>query len=217
MIEGLPGSGKTSLAEWLCSCLIKKGDRAVWFREEQKDHPVISRSTRQTASIPGYARRCAGQWRSFIDSILAHHPFGTYILEGCFFQSTVRFLLEYEHPAGEADAYLAETEAALGAVSACLIHLTQPDPDAYLRNDFLRRKGSSIVERIAFHTESTPYAQTRGISGLEALVRLYSEYALLCRRLLIQSNLPRIEINTVDHDESRVRSIALDLHTRSTF
>lgn len=217
MIEGLPGSGKTSLAEWLCSCLIEKGDTAVWFREEQKDHPVIGRSTRKTAAVPGYARRCVEQWRSFIDSILAHHPFGSYILEGCFLQSTVRFLLEYEHPAGEADAYLVETEAVLAAVPAFLIHLTQPDPDAYLRNDFLCRKSPSIVERILFHTENTPYAQSRGISGLDALVRLYSEYALLCRRLMTLSNLPRIEINTVDHDESRVRSIALDLHDRSTF
>ena len=101
LIEGLPGSGKTTTAEWICEWLRETGAAAEWFLETLHDHPVIDRPTLKTPREPGYVDRCVSRWRAFADAVVDDPASPVQVLEGCFFQSTVRFLLEHDHPDGE--------------------------------------------------------------------------------------------------------------------
>ena len=199
LIEGLPGSGKTTLAEWICRMLVKSGISTVWFREEQSDHPVMDRALRRSAAVPGYGRRCVEKWQAFISSIREHSHFETFILEGCFFQSTVRFLLEYEHPESEYEFYVVESDAALVHCSTYLIYFTQPDPLTYLQKEIYFRKEPAILSKIIAYTASTPYARSRNLQGPAGLQELYTDYRFLCDRLLGMTHFPILEIDTVQH------------------
>jgi hypothetical protein len=206
LIEGLPGSGKTSLAAWLCASAEAQGISATWIPELQRDHPVIDRSTMRTARDPGYVDRCIERWHAFSKSVQALLSPRLFIVEGCLFQSTVRFLVEYERSAQEIEAYLPAVERCLAPVGACLVYLTQTDPTAFLQHELVRRKGEEIVSKIGAYSATTPYSVARGLEGHSALVSLYDSYRQVCDRLVRGSGLPALEVDTVRLSEGEVRA-----------
>ena len=205
LIEGLPGSGKTSLAEWLCARLRAAGSDAVCIPELQRDHPVIDRPTMRTARHRGYAERCIARWEAFASLVQARESPDVFILEGCFFQSTIRFLVEYEQPKDEIDTYLPAVERWLAPLSPHLVYLTQPDAVLYLQRELICRKGEEIVSKIAAYSSTTPYAVTRGLQGLSALVSLYASYRETCDGLVRRSRMPVLELDAVRCSEAAVR------------
>jgi hypothetical protein len=205
IIEGLPGSGKTSLAEWLCDNIKAQGYSVSWIPELQRDHPVIDRSTIRTAKVEGYARRCIAGWTAFSKLIQALEYPHVFIVEGCLFQSTVRFLIENERPANEIEEYLHSVEACLAPLRPHLIYLTQTNVKAYLESEVDCRKGREIVSRIIRYSETTPYSISRGLEGRWALVSLYISYRNVCDRLIQNSKLPILKLDAVYHSEAVVR------------
>ena len=205
LIEGLPGSGKTSTAEWLYQRLVTQGLSASWAPEIQKDHPVIDRSTMRTASEPGYADRCIDRWDAFSTKAQTLDPTSVFVFEGCLFQSTVRFLIEYERPFGEAERYFAKIEESLAPLNPQILYLTQTDPEAYLHDELTRRKGKEIVSRIATYSATTPYAIRRELEGSSALVSLYVSYRRACDKLIACSSFPVLEVDAVRFGKNEVR------------
>ncbi len=205
LIEGLPGSGKTSLAQWLCETLEARGTSATWVPELQRDHPVIDKATMRTARDPGYADRCIARWQAFATRVQAVDSPQVFILEACLFQGTIRFLVEYERAAREIDSYLPAVEQCLAPLRPHLVYLVQTDPGAYLRDEIVRRKGADIVSRITTYSATTPYAVARGLEGTEALASLYASYRSVCDRLVARSSLPVLELDAVRSHEARVR------------
>jgi len=41
LVEGFPGSGKSTTAQWLARQWQQTGRACRWFYEEQPDHPVV--------------------------------------------------------------------------------------------------------------------------------------------------------------------------------
>ncbi len=205
LIEGLPGSGKTSLAEWLCARLEARGVRASWIPELERDHPVIDRPTMRTAREPGYAHRCIARWEAFSEALQARDSDAAVIVEGCLFQSTVRFLVEHERSRDEIDAFLPAVERCLAPLRPRLVYLTQTDATSYLESELVRRKGFDTVSRIASYSAGTPFAVARGLEGAAALFSLYAAYRGLCDELVRRSSWPVLEVDAVRFGESEVR------------
>jgi hypothetical protein len=205
LIEGLPGSGKTSLAEWLCAHVEAQGTSASWIPELLDDHPVADRSLMRTAKANGYADRCVERWAAFSREVQALDSPHLFILEGCLFQSTVRFLIEYERSAEEVHRYLPAVEDCLAPLRPHLVYLTQTNATAYLQSEVTRRKGEEIVARIARYSATTPFSVARGLEGSSALVALYARYRNTCDQLVRSSRLPVLEVDAVRFDEAAVR------------
>lgn len=206
LIEGLPGSGKTSLAEWLCKRAEAQGISAACVPELQPDHPVIDRPTMRTARSFGFAERCIERWQAFSKNVQAIPSPELFVIEGCLFQSAVRFMIEYQHSAEEIEAYLPAVERCLAPLGACLVYLVQTDATAYLQGEIVRRKGEKIVSKIATYSETTPFAVAQGLEARSALVSLYASYRQVCDQLVARSGLPVLQIDAVRLSEKEVRA-----------
>jgi hypothetical protein len=166
---------------------------------------VIDRATIRTARAPGYARRCADRWAEFSRDVQSRVSPEVFVLEGCLFQGTVRFLIEYERPFEEAMGYLTAIGESLAPLHPHVVYLTQTDPESYLREHLVGRKGEQIVSRIAAYSSTTPFAVRRGLPGPEALVSLYASYRSACDVFVEHLDFPVLTIDAVRFDEVAVR------------
>lgn len=159
-----------------------------------------------TARTAGYVDRCVARWRDFVGDVLADPDEGVRVVEGCFFQSAVRFLLEHRHPDGESERYMAESERVLAPLAPRLLYLVHGDVDRYLQEQIVERKGAEIISRIATYTETTAWARQRGVGGMDALVQFYSHYRRVCDGLVDGSSMTRLVEDTSDGDWSTLHT-----------
>ncbi|WP_167481199.1 AAA family ATPase [Acidovorax cavernicola] len=129
LVEGVPGVGKTTLAEQLCTFAVSYGHQAVWSQEEERSHPVHPISLTASRAQPGFAARCLQNWRMFVEQAQSAH--GLCILEGSAFQSTVRFLMEQERE--DVLRYIGAFERIVSVVSPVLIYLRPEDATDHSR------------------------------------------------------------------------------------
>jgi hypothetical protein len=198
LIEGLPGSGKTSTAEQLYRILSVKGLSCSWFLEEDANHPVTPRTLRRTASLAGFADRCLKSWGEFVNAEGSGQRI--FILEGCALQSTVRFMVEYESSRRDLAAYLDQFEAIVHPLAPRLIHLYQHDPARFMQNSVLPKRGPVWATKVSSYLASTPCFQQHGWEGIDGMVRFWVHYQEICEGLVRHLGMPLLSIENSAQD-----------------
>lgn len=202
LVEGLPGTGKTTLAERLCAYAVASGRQALWHREEERSHPVHPASLTASREHPGFASRCLQNWRAFAERAQSIH--GLCILEGSAFQSTVRFLMEQERE--DVHGYVAEFERVVKVVSPVLVYLRPTDATGHSRG-IAAHRGENWSAEVSRYLEKTHYAVRRKLQGTEGMHRLWTDYAELCDGLFERMSIQKLSIPIKPPDlESTFRS-----------
>ena len=202
LIEGLPGSGKTSTAKHLHRLLSYEGFVCSWFLEEDASHPVTPRVLRRTAPSPGYGDRCVKSWTDFVNAKRSSDR--VFILEGCAFQSTVRFMVEYGSSRHEVLDYAYQFEATVAPLCPRLIHFNQDDPAEFMRICVLPRRGPEWAAKVSSHLASTPCCRQRGWEGTDGMIRFWVHYQEICRDLCSSLSIPALSIENSAQDWSDI-------------
>ncbi len=206
LVEGLPGAGKSTIAEHLTDLARKSGRSAIWYREESADHPVHPRSlTTQRRDGIAFIDACLQSWSRFVDKC-REDPV-VHILEGSAFQSTVRFMME-ERMAGILD-YYRRFEEIVVPIKPRMVYLRTSDPFQHsLYISGLR--GKEWSEKVSGYLEKTPYSLHEGLAGENGMHRFWTDYASLCNELASSSNIPIRIIDFVPGDWKRHMSETAD-------
>jgi len=206
LLEGIPGSGKTTTAEWIYQRLCRQGIDAELSDELRPDHPVIDRALMKTRRVPGYGDRCVDRWRAFASRTMNDPSPTVHILEGCLFQSTVRFLLEHDHPEHEPERYFSATQDALEKLQPRIVYLRQPDARTFMREQHAARKGDDVISKIAAYTETTAIAKRHDWKGISGMIEFYLHYRDVCDRLIEGSRFDVLRLDTSGDDWGAVHS-----------
>ena len=188
-IEGVPGAGKTTTARTICELVRNQGIDASWYLEEAAEHPIHPNLITRFSDNPDFAEVCLKRWKIFVERHQKSNRL--HIMEGSAFQSSVRYLMENNHPGIE--KYFAAFVRQVQPLAPALLYLR---PNDVMKNSrFIAKiRGAQWSEKVSRCETSTPFAISNNLAGLEGMHKFWAEYARLCDSLLPLWNPPKLTI-----------------------
>jgi DNA polymerase III delta prime subunit len=182
-VEGPPGTGKSTTAQFLARQLAHHGRAARWIYEEEIPNPFVPPSPPpgvaawQDATWEEFADAHVGRWRDFARA--AADTAGTIVAESFLLQRPVFTMLRRDADHSAIEALVNRFADAVAALAPTLIYLSHHDPEASWRAVMAKRGGNELAAAIQ-RSEDWPFTQSRGLAGLDGLLAYWRAHAALC-------------------------------------
>jgi deoxyadenosine/deoxycytidine kinase len=176
LIEGLPGSGKSTTAEYLAGELQRRGIHSRWFHEMDDDNPIAD----LPCDVPDYQARMVEEWSRFVEQ--AQNNDSVTVLESRFWQNTALFMYMGTYSVEEVTLFNDAVASVIQPLSPVLFYMAQKDVEAALRRlDTFR--GKDWMEAAIEVTTKERWFQSRGLGGFDGWVKFFSEWTTVADRL----------------------------------
>lgn len=201
VLDGLPGSGKSTTAEWLAQQLRHNGIAVYWLQETDLSHPLwwyefwngtdYQPPDFDHTPIEVFIETSLEKWRSF--TVQARLSDGLIVAESVFFQNAIAmFVMGGAQPALLME-YAREVQRIIGALHPVLIYFQQNDiADALRRICDLR--GRDFEDELFTNMECFPYLKQRELKGFEGVTILWREISRLTDTLFEEYRIPKLRI-----------------------
>jgi len=201
LIEGVPGSGTSTLAHSLLRRYAARGIASRWWYEEEAGHPLYL--FHDAASLQRVLDDlAAGNHRQVIDAVLERwralsqriQASGTVvILDSCFFGYLTWTLFPFDIPEQVITAYLTQVERIIRTANPCLIYLYQDDVGEALRK-ICRRRGGNTEQRFISNATESAYGKRRGLRGFDGMVSFWRSYRAITDGACARIRFPKLAI-----------------------
>jgi thymidylate kinase len=186
LLEGVPGSGKSTTAHFLHRHLARLGVPHRWWYEGERGHPLYvfedAASLNQTvddifSQKPERVQRIVGgtltKWRELAAALEQSGEVA--LLDGMLYGHLTWTLFPAGVPNDVTMAYVAEAERAIHPLSPCVIYF-RPDDVAGAMRRIAARRGREWAERAVRQHTLSPYGRRRGLQGFDGLVAFWEDY-----------------------------------------
>ena len=205
LVEGLPGCGKSTTAQFLARQLELACRSVRWHYEQEANHPVFARPY-SGSTWQGYFEDRLGRWAAFAAEVKA----GTEvrILESALFQTPLLTLLRADVETDIILRYLALVQDVLRPLGPMVLYLRHPRPDEAVHR-IGDHRGFRWVSGHVQQLDVSPFAVARRISGMPGLLAYWRDHAAMCERALTASPLRTlvVDVATGTWDERRQRML----------
>lgn len=184
IVEGLPGTGKSTLSERLAAILKAEGIRTLFKDEGDPDHP---------ADLPDYgfedfqSERTAilNRWKQFANEADQDtvHVFNCIFLQNPMSETMMRFDLSPE----QSETYIREIAEIIQPLDPVIFYLDEPDVKKTLENVLDERGQDWLNSVIEYHT-AQGWGKRQHLSGISGYISCLEERKR--RELKILENLP---------------------------
>jgi thymidylate kinase len=207
LIEGIPGSGKSTTAQYVSNVLGKNKIIHKWWYEEEKGHPVYIYKDHESLQQV-VANLSNGNYREVIDRALEQwEEISSFIqasdeiiiVDSCLFGYLTWSLFPYNVPIIEIKEYALKVEGLISGCNPQLIYLYQNDIHTALTKICERRSGDTKKNFTNAATGSA-YCLSRGLSGFDGLSTYWQDYRVLTDDLFNDLRMSRISINNSEGD-----------------
>ena len=196
LVEGLPGSGKSTTAQWLAGELERQGRPARWVYEGEVP-------PRDWKEILG--RRLDG-WSRFVASVRAGET--AVVVDSAFLQTSVVLTLRRNLDGEIIRTFVARIADIIRPLDPALVYFHVPDPATAFRAICDERGMAWTLTHIGGF-DGSPWARTRGASGMGGVLAYWREHAALCDAAAADAGLRTVTVGPEVGDwPSRRRHIA---------
>jgi hypothetical protein len=208
LVEGFPGSGKSTTAQWLARQWQLAGRACRWYYEQQADHPVVGiPAGAEYKTWEEYFAYRRERWLAF--TVEAARGDALIVLESALLQYPVFVMLRRGVAAEVIIAFLRSVADIIRSLAPRLVYLAAPDPDVAYRAIIARRRGAAAIEAMlaAYETgEAGEFFRARGLQGFDGLLAYWREHNAICERAIEVLELETLVVDPRDGDWSRRRA-----------
>lgn len=183
LVDGLPGAGKSTTAQFLALQFQRQQIPARWFYELDHNHPIHAFHVWSRKGPESFIETTLQNWTAFVQANV--HSARINILESTFFQSSVRLLLQSDLPPIRIHQYALQVAGIIEPLHPALIYLPTTDVAAALQEICQHRK-KTWEQYFIQVIDGSQYAKARNLRGFEAVVTFFEEYQRLTNHLYAQ-------------------------------
>jgi thymidylate kinase len=194
IVEGLTGSGKSTMAHFIARQLEYNGIAASWLHEGEMSHPIL---IDVDTSIESYMAEIRVNWAAFVDQVGASTE--VCVVEACFFNNLLETLMAYNVERAQILRFAAELQALGEPLNPILVYLVQEDVEQALARTFDRR-GAGFRDFVIDLATSIPLAVNRGWEGCAGMLQYWQEFVALTDKLFERFPYRKIKIDNTAAD-----------------
>lgn len=202
VLDGLPGSGKTTTAEWLTAQLQQQNIQTWHLVESDITHPLwwyqfwdgndYLTPDFDTIAIETFLEASLSKWRGFVDSSNQ-----LVITESVFFQDAIAMFLMGGATPTRLMEYAREVQQIAQALNPVLIYYRQSDVSSALQK-ICAIRGKEFEDELVTNMENFPHLKQRKLKGLDGVATLWQDIHKLTDSVFEEYNIRKLAIDASD-------------------
>lgn len=205
LVEGMPGSGKSTTAQWLAHELERQGCPARWVYEQQSPHPVLGGAPAPRRSWKEHLGHRLAGWARFADAVRTSDA--ATVLDSTFLQTSVFATLRHGLDPATILTYVERVADLVRPLDPALVYFAEPDPEPAFRR-ICEARGMAWTLLHITANDGAAWARARGASGFDGLLAYWREHTALCDAAVGRARLRALTLERTADWPARRRAIA---------
>jgi hypothetical protein len=197
LVEGFPGCGKSTTAQWLVRLFRAEGHGAEWFYEEQRPHPLSTTTPGTDSSWLEYFSGRLRRWRDLAEQAVSSDT--VKILESAWLQVPLFLMLRQDLAPDVIRGFVHKAVDAMASANPVLIYLSQPEPELGMKRLFDRR-GMAWALSHAARSDASHFCRNRDVSGIDGLLHYWREHNTVSEAIVREAAMPMLFLDPRDGD-----------------
>ena len=198
LLDGIPGSGKSTTADFIHRQLKGNGITARWLHELEDANPLFNAeyiNTRTIEDATTYVNNTSDKWNNLVKEIQEQEI--VYIIEGYILQATVGCMFDNNIERNLILKYSENVSEIIQSLHPRIIYFSPEDVQKNLMN--LRNvRDKEWIESRGESLSKSKYAVAHNLEGFEGWVTMLSTRAKLANEIVQSYQFPKIVIDSTE-------------------
>lgn len=205
IICGVSTSGKSSTSKSVYKQLLLNNIACEWMHEEISNHPIRNGEFEKDSiyTFDGMQKNVQDmylRWKQLVRKIIDSPK--VFILEGCFFQSIIRYFLDSVFKKKQIIEYYREVTDILTILNPLIVLLYRPDIQTSFENAY-KIRGDNWKKCILNKPTSTGYFTRVPYTGDESVYQKENEYQMIAKEIIDEMTTEKLKIDTSKSEWSK--------------